>query len=367
VKVLQVIPQLEVGGAERVVLDLVAGLQADGHRLLVAAGPGALDDDPALEGVERVVLRERGRSALGVLDAAAAIARLARRRAPDVVHAHGVRATATVALALPAAGRGATPLVATFHGVVPGEYRASARVVRRCDHVATVSADVARALVEAGLPESRTSVVPNGMVPPPAPTAAQRAAARGELRDGDGPLAIAVGRLVPEKAYDRLLEAWAGVLRERPAARLALVGDGPLRAELERQAMRLGLGDGVRFLGLRRDARALVAAADLLVFSSVSEGMSIAALEAMAAGVPVVSTPVTGMAELLATGAGLLVEDHEPATLARGLVRVLDDEEGRRAMGATGQRLVDERFSAARMVADYERLYARVAAARASR
>jgi glycosyltransferase involved in cell wall biosynthesis len=117
----------------------------------------------------------------------------------------------------------------------------------------------------------------------------------------------------------------------------------------------------VRLLGERDDARALIDRADLVVFSSDREGHSIAALEALAAGTPVVSTDVSGMRELLDGGAGTIVDSWTPAALADAISALINDSERRRAMGDAGRRLVAERFSAERMRARYAEIYARLA------
>jgi glycosyltransferase involved in cell wall biosynthesis len=158
---------------------------------------------------------------------------------------------------------------------------------------------------------------------------------------------VAVGRLVPQKNHERLLLA----ARHVPGARFLVVGDGPLRCALEARARALGVD--VRFTGARDDAPALMAAADVVVFSSNWEGLSVAALEALAAGTPVVSTPVEGMRELPV----VRTASFDPAELGDAVAALLADAPRRAALGAAGRRLVAERYSAQAMVAAYERLY----------
>jgi glycosyltransferase involved in cell wall biosynthesis len=351
VKVLHTIPQMGVGGAERVVIELVAGLGRRGHSVSLVAADGPLDDDPALRDVRRVRLLERGRSLRGLADTTARMAREINRWRPDLVHAHGVRTATSAATAMRVATRRPIPLVVTFHGVVPGEFPISARILRNVDALVAISEEMSRTLMKCGFDASRLSVIPNGVTTAPQPR-------RSRPADPDALTIAAVGRLVPEKAYDRLISAARIVVDARPRCRFLIVGDGPLRGDLERLTQELGLTSSVRFLGLRRDARDLIGEADVVAFSSDSEGLSIAALEAMAAGVPVVSTPAPGMSDLLATGAGIVTRDYEPQELAQNLIRVLDDPGLGKSMGSVGRQLVSSLYSVDAMVASYLELYA---------
>lgn len=173
------------------------------------------------------------------------------------------------------------------------------------------------------------------------------------------PLLLAVGRLQKPKGYPLLLEAMA-ILQERGVSCfLAVAGDGEMRAALEEQAVRLGLGDCVRFLGLRHDVIALMAGADALVLSSLWEGLPGAVLEAMAAGLPVVATAVGGTPELVVDGVtGFLVPPGDPAALAGAVAELLRlPAEKRKEMGQAGRRRVEENFTIDRMVRAYEDLY----------
>jgi glycosyltransferase involved in cell wall biosynthesis len=207
-------------------------------------------------------------------------------------------------------------------------------------------------------------VIPNA-VALARPDPGARAALDAELGLGDGPLVGIVGRLVAQKAHEQFLAAMADVVRAVPAAQALVVGDGPRRAELEALAAASGLGGHVTFTGARRDARALIERFDVLVFSSRWEGLSIAALEALAAGTPVVSTDVEGMRELLAGGAGSLVPLGSADALASAVVELLRSPELRAGMGAAGRELVARRYAPDAMRDAYLALY-RDAAARVS-
>src|SRR6185503_8111171 len=131
------------------------------------------------------------------------------------------------------------------------------------------------------------------------------------------PVVLTVGSLTSQKAQSVLVDAWAQVARGRPDARLLIAGEGPLRADLERQIAALGLGEAVTLLGARRDAADLMEAADVFVLSSVREGLSITLLEAMRAGRPAVATRIGGNGEAIAEGeTGLLVPMRDAEALA---------------------------------------------------
>jgi glycosyltransferase involved in cell wall biosynthesis len=354
-----------VGGAERMVLTLAEGLLARGHAVAVSGAAGPLDDELARLDVERLVLPERGRSPVGVAKDAARIASAVRAWGATVVHAQNVRMAAVAGLAARAArGPRRPPVVASFHGVAQREYGAAARVLRAADVVACVSEDLARGLRASGYPAGRIGVVRNVAPLPPPLTGDRHAELAAELRDGDGLLVVSVGRLVAQKNHERLLQAVACLAPEHSHTCFWLVGDGPLRGRLERRVRDLGLQGRVRFAGLRLDAAEVIAHADVLVFSSDSEGRSVAALEALATGTPVVSTPVHGMAELLGGRAGLVAAAPTAEALASALGEVLGDPKRRAALGAAGSALA-RGYSVDDMLDGYERVYAISRAGRA--
>jgi glycosyltransferase involved in cell wall biosynthesis len=347
------------GGAEHVLVELALAHRSQGFEVAILAPPGPLDRDWAALQIERRLITPAARDPRDVIRATRAARAALRAWRPDVVHAHNVKATA-VALAAVGRGRRRTPILTTFHGVRSRLIRPSAWILRRADAVAAVSEGLRDGIVAHGMPAGSVQVVHNGVteIPPLGPAAV--AAYDRELGLGAQVIA-AVGRLVPQKAHDRYLTAAALVLRDWPQATFLLIGEGELRAELEARARELGISHAVRFTGPRDDARQLIARADLVAFSSTWEGLSMAALEALAAGTPVVSTDVAGMRELLGGGAGTIVAGWEAADLAAAISALLGDPQRRRAMGQTGRRLVAERFSTAAMVRRYAQLYGEVA------
>lgn len=172
----------------------------------------------------------------------------------------------------------------------------------------------------------------------------------------DGPLVGNVARLADQKGQRYLLEA----ARRLPDVRFAIVGQGELRADLERRAAELGVADRVLFTGAREDVPDVLASLDVFAFPSLFEGLCLAVIEAQAAGVPVVATPVGGICETVTDGeTGLLVPLRDPEALAAGIRRLLDDREAAGRMAAEARRRVRGRFSVERMVERTLELYGR--------
>lgn len=177
-------------------------------------------------------------------------------------------------------------------------------------------------------------------------------------RPADGPVVGNVARLSEQKGHRYLLEAVPLVLERHPSARFALVGDGELRGELEALAESLGVAGHVEFLGRRDDVPELLATFDVFALPSLFEGLCLAVIEAQAAGVPVVATPVGGIRETVVDGeTGLLVPPRDAAALAAAIVRLLDGPEEAARLAASARTRVG-RFSVERMVEATLSLYA---------
>ena len=174
----------------------------------------------------------------------------------------------------------------------------------------------------------------------------------------EGP-AVMVGRLSPEKDVETLVRAVPLILGQHPSFRLESACDGPCLASLKRLAEEeLGLRDNVRFLGEVRDIPGLLARASVFVLPSLTEGISLTLLEAMARGLPVVATRVGGNPEVVVDGeTGFLVPPQSPRDLAAAILRVHGDPAQGRQMGLAGRCRVELNFDVTRMVAAYEALY----------
>jgi glycosyltransferase involved in cell wall biosynthesis len=238
----------------------------------------------------------------------------------------------------------------TVHGVPEEDYAATARLLRLAGlPVVACGPGVAAGLEEHGLKVAATIV--NGVAPASANAGATPAF--------PGRYALVVGRLVPQKNVALALDALAR-LDDVP---LVIAGEGPLRAELEAQATRLGIAQRVMFAGARSDARQLMREAAAVLVPSRWEGLPLVVLEALAAGTPVVATAVRGMRELLTPETAALVPPDDPDALAQALRRILTDDGYASALETAGRALA-ARYSEQAMVADYVSLYARLVAGR---
>jgi glycosyltransferase involved in cell wall biosynthesis len=221
-------------------------------------------------------------------------------------------------------------------------------------------------VVRERVPRAKIAVIPNGIdlsrLPP---FNVDRAAARDAAGLAPGRWLVAqVGRLTAQKDYPTFLRAAALIAGERPDVDFLIVGEGPLRQELERLAASLGIGSRVRFLGLRHDVPELLAAVDVLVLASVFEGFPNVVLEAMATGAVAVATDVDGARELIASGEhGLLVPPGQPAAVADAVTRLLGDDGLRERLALAARRRVEAEFTvevmARRTAEAYERWLAR--------
>lgn len=194
--------------------------------------------------------------------------------------------------------------------------------------------------------------MPNGI-----DVATLRAMARGgnAARTEPGPVVMMTARLDGIKDHDTLLAAFERVVRQRPTAKLWLVGDGNRRRELESQARALRLGDAISFLGERRQVGDLLGRADVFAFSTTeAEGFGIALAEAMAVGLPIVATDVPACREVLADGhCGLLVPPRDPAALASGILDLIEDRELAAAFGRAAAERAEQTYEVRRVAAEY--------------
>jgi glycosyltransferase involved in cell wall biosynthesis len=362
-----VLHQLQVAGAEVLAADLSRQL-APRFRFvffcLDAIGP--LGEALRGEGFEVIALGRRPG-----LDRA--VARRMRghiqRLGVSLLHAHQYTPFFYASLARrPFPWPARPPLLFTEHGRHYPDRRKAKRVLanrfllRRSDRATAVGGFVKSALVEnEGIPAERIEVVRNGIDPASfgPPDAAARRAARAELAIGDEqPVLLQVARFHPVKDHATALRAMAGVVASAPNAVLLLAGDGELRAALEAQAAALGLAGRVRFLGVRRDVPRLMAAADVFLLSSLSEGISVTLLEAMGCGLPIAATDVGGNGEVVEPGiTGLLSPRGDAAGLAHNLAALLRDPALRRRLGDAGRARLLERFTRQQMHRRYAEIY----------
>jgi glycosyltransferase involved in cell wall biosynthesis len=188
-------------------------------------------------------------------------------------------------------------------------------------------------------------------------TSMQEARQKLGLNAGDTLIGVA-SRLAPKKGLEDIIQAFEQIHEFHPRARLVLLGEGPSQIELERQAQSTGLGDHIHFLGFCRNVPELLAAFDIIAQPSISEGLSLAILEAMAAGKPLVACDIPGNREIITSGVnGILVQHSDPPALAMTFRSLLDDSPYARKLGKTAQADCRKRFSQDRMVRQTLSLY----------
>lgn len=358
-RILHIIESLEFGGAEKVVISL-ANSMAGTHEIAICCVKtiGALG--PEVDTRIRVSCLNKGEGNDYLMPFR--LARIIRRNAYDVVHTHewGVFLEGGLAGFLARA----PALVHTAHGPytaypdTPGSRVKISlrhfleRLISRCFHrIATVSDSIREYIVrEIGIDPRIVITVHNGIpVDDDLPDA----------RSGTGEVAfIAVGRLAEIKNHQLMLRAFHETLKSGVQARLIIVGDGPERERVDDYRRANRLESKVTLLGFRSDVGELLSKASVFILTSRYEGISIALLEAMRAGLPVVATRVGGVPETVHDGeTGLLVELDDLPGLVKAMLRLAQSAELRREMGRRGRDFLVEEFSLAAMSARYAKLY----------
>ncbi len=361
--IVHVLSSFGVGGQERVALDLAIGQRARGHTvtaLSLAPPPdGAMVDEFRDHGIAVGRVAKRGGLDPTLVPR---LAKALRELRADVVHTHN---PLPLIYGAPAARLIGAAAIHTKHGINPGSrgHRLLRRAAARLTHafVAVSDTTAAQARAQHDAPEDRLHTIANGIrLDRYRPDAEARAAARVELGLGDAWVVGTVGRLDPYKHQALLVRAIAPLLSSR--VRLVIVGEGPSRADVEAEVARLAEPRWVVMTGRRMDVPRLMPAFDVFALSSKSEGLPLVVPEAMAAGLPIVTTAVGGLPGVVDDGqTGMLVPVDELA-LRAALERLADDHAHARAMGARAREVALDRFSSDRMVDAYLELYARARA-----
>jgi glycosyltransferase involved in cell wall biosynthesis len=362
-KALLLCQNLNVGGAEELVLGASTHLPAQGVETGVVAitrrGPVAHEIAHAGIPVHHVAGQPGPRDPV----AFGRLVRLLRRERPDVVHTYLLNANLYGRLAAIVAR---VPLVVVaeqnvYHrkrrrhaAMERALARGTYRVVACCQAVS----DFYRR--QTGVPADKLEVVYNAVRLGPEPSPADRAPALASLGlPADAYVVGTLGRLTEQKGHAVLLRAVSRLTPGMPRLALFIAGQGPLRADLEAEAESLGIRDRVAFVGMRRDRETLYAAMDLFVLPSLWEGLSLALVEAMGAGRPIVATDVGGNPEVLQDDTGQLVRPNDVQALARAIERALRDEESARRMGTAAAKLARSKFSIEQHVCQIAALYRR--------
>jgi len=343
------------GGTERALLQLIGGLDRSRWRpiLFHASVPGAMQlrDEAVALGVPAHAVSHANTPSRGIAGIAPLVRALRRERAA-IFHAHQIWSLSCrygiVAAAL-ARVRARVATAQLFVEMPPLlgidlQHGLLTRCLHR--HIAVSGFVAERLRSRFAVPASKVTIVPNAAATSVDVRPDPRL--RAELtKDETRPLVLTVARLDAQKGITHLLDAAARV----PNAIFAIAGDGPDRTSLEAHASSLGITDRVRFLGHRRDVPALLAAADLFVLPSLYEGLPLAVLEAMAAGVPVVATAIGGTSEIVRDGeTGTLVPPADGAALATAVAQALSDRDRATRLASAARVLVQREYSAESMV-----------------
>ncbi len=360
--VLHLVETTGPGGAETVCLDVASGLdRSRWTSTLAVADRGWVHDEARRRGVETTVVPTSGSFDAGYVRRLAAEV---RRRDIRLIHAHLLGASVYGGVVGKLCG---VPVVSTFHGwpdVSTADryrgvkFRIIANTARRVVFVSPALRDAFATM--GGLAPDRMRVIPNGI------RLSRFSPARNDLSRrelGVGPedfLVGAIGNVRPAKAYDVLLNAAALLRQSGSHYRFVIVGEahGVLADELAALQRTLRLETVLSFTGFREDIPAVLNALDLFVLTSASEGFSLATIQAMACGVPVVATRSGGPDGIISHGTtGMLVDVGSPDQVAREIERLRTDPALRASLASAGRKHIAERYTTEAMIAEYEALY----------
>lgn len=350
------------GGAERMLTTLVENLDKSRYASIICLlSDGWLNTHLRKRGLETVVIPQtRSFDVVWLLR----LVRLIKRRRVSLIHAHEFAMNTYGSLASAIAR---IPAISTVHGKnyywQRWRRRIAYRFVAKRSRMVAVSEDIRRFLVSrVGINDNEISTIYNGVdIDPYRLTSGARHAVRQELGINDyQPVIGTVGNLYPVKGHSYLLEAAARVTETFPDAMFVIAGRGELLKQLHKTAGELALKTNVRFLGFREDIPALLQAMDIFVLPSLSEGLPISMLEAMAAGKPVVATDVGGNPEVVIDGqTGLLAPAAHADALADKILLLLRNPDLMYRLGKAGANRVEREFAVDGMVAKYQELYGR--------
>ncbi len=367
VKILHILDSLGMGGMERVVIDVANGLDRNRFSQSVCCISKVGEAAKFLHADVRVIEIGKGEAADRLMPFK--IARVIRDEKPDIVHTQNRSGIDTMIAGLPAK---TWRLVHSEHGRNWPNIKSEpikSRIARRLlyhfsDAVFTVSGELADYFCgQTGFPRSRMGVIPNG-IDLNRFDQADRKDIRLELGlDGNHFVIGTVARLSPPKDLFTLVRAYANLRQSHPQAdiRLLIVGDGELRSSLQQCVNEAGLSSEVVFTGARDDVPRLLGAMNVFVLASLSEGMPLTVLEAMASRLPVVASAVGALPDLVDDGvSGFLVEPENPRMLADRIAAFYNDKKMATAFGAAGRLRVERQFNSAIMIGKYSDLYSKI-------
>jgi glycosyltransferase involved in cell wall biosynthesis len=341
IKIIQLVEDLKIGGAEKVISDMALGLNKakfDVHVWCISRG-GATADELQKQGVNIQILGITSyHNPLAILK----LAHRLKREKPNIIHTHGYFASVIGRMAAKCAGlpKLVNHVHSTYWDYKKRNIRMEKFLSRWTSRIICCSEAVKDFVINSErIDPSKTSVIYNGV-------------------DVDRFFPLTVSSLAPHKGHVYLIEAAAKVLENFPTAKFLIIGDGVLRNKLEKQTRDLNLSSSFVFTGTRTDIPELLAALDVFVLPSSREGLGISIIEAMAAAKPVVATYTGGIPEVvLDDETGFLVAPQNPNALARAIFELLDNPEKAAEMGRRGKERVKDKFTKERMISEIENLY----------
>ncbi|HLU61148.1 MAG TPA: glycosyltransferase [Gammaproteobacteria bacterium] len=352
-KLLIITDEMEVGGTQRQIVELARHLDRSNFALslLYFRKHSHYVDELRALGVEVFHLPKRGRLDFGFF---LRLCRHLREQEVDLIHAFSFSGElwAWLAHLFTGQGRLVTSVRSTYEWYTPLQWRFKRWItLDSAAVIANSSAGAENVALRMGVRRSLIDVVHNSVNP---------VNVQDEAVERSNDRIVFVGRLVDHKNLHCLLRGFAEVARNHPTAALDIVGDGPLREELEALALRLRIAERVHFHGERRDVPRFLLQAAIAVSTSYREGLCNAIMEAMSAGAPVIASNVGGNSELVTHGHnGMLFPSDDDETLAAMLLELLEDHERRRQMGENARSDMTRFHDPRRMAAEIERIYER--------
>lgn len=352
IRIVHILTSFGIGGAEQLVLDICRRLDRKRFDCTVVAvvGGGPMRAEFHEVGIATEVVGKTAKLGMGTIQKLTAFLRTER---PQIVHTHLFGGDTWGRIA--ALRAGVPHVVSTEHNINHDEgvvkRLVKRRLAGRTERIIAISDAVRNYSIRTDrTPPGKIIVIPNGV---------DLDRFRPHPRSDGGRIRfMSVGRLVPQKGHDVLLDALAVLRDTLSSASLTIVGDGPLRPSLEEQARTYRIADRIQFLGFRRDLPDLYARADIAVLPSRWEGFGLAAIEASACGLPVIASAVGGLMEAVVDHeTGILVPPEEPKLLADAMRDLAMDRPRQALFGHAGRRHVERNFDIHRVAQRYAELY----------
>jgi glycosyltransferase involved in cell wall biosynthesis len=366
--ILFVIDNLQFGGGERVFAQVISRLPQNRYEILLSAHPNEQLPQAVRPRVEFFPLDFSKRHSFSLIPR---LSEIIKRNDIKIVHGQGARAEFYARLASRLAGNSkyVSTIAMPVEGFDVGPFRKRIYTLfdrlseRFVDRFLVVSDALREAMIRGhGIPAEKVTRIYNGIEVEhysPQEENGLREGIRREFNVGEDTIVIgAIGRLVWQKGFDYLISALPELLKRLPRTKILLVGDGPLRGELEVLAEKLKVEEHLIFTGFRSDIRDILSAIDVLVVPSLLEGFPMITLEGMAMAKPIIATRIDGVTEQIVDGvSGILIPSRDPDAIAQAVVRLSTEKELAQILGSEGRRRVENEFTVEKMVSETEKVY----------